>query len=619
MQKIHVLDAKTIDQIAAGEVIERPASVVKELLENAIDAGADHITVEIKNGGIDHIRVTDNGSGIDKEDIRTAFLSHATSKILSMDDLLKISSLGFRGEALSSIASVSKTEMLTKTSSAFCGTRYVIEGGREMILEDAGVPDGTTIIVRNLFYNVPARRKYLKTAMTEASHITDLMERMILSRPKIAFKYIVNNDVKMQSNGDGDLKNLVYMLYGKSVADSVLPIDHSSEKLSFYGLIGKPELARGNHNYEFYFVNQRSVQSTLLNKALDDAYDEYMMQHKFPYAILYFEIPGELLDVNVHPQKSEIRFLEAGEIYQQVQDAVKKRLHEHEMILDAGLEKEEKAQKPEVLPEPFETNRLRASASSVSLLSEAVRYMNAQAPESNDGFGAEITESPHQSTLEGTIQTSTQNLVSEEAAQQLTFLNEEARKSHRLIGQLFDTYWLVEYEDKLYLIDQHAAHEKIRYERLLKHFREQINDSQMLNPPLLLSLSIPEEETFLYYRDTFQKAGFEIEHFGGRDYAFHAVPTELYGMKETDYFKELLDSLKEDKTQADMETILARLATMSCKGAIKAGNRISFQEADALLNELLTLDNPYHCPHGRPVIISFSKTELEKKFKRILS
>ncbi|MBO4902537.1 MAG: DNA mismatch repair endonuclease MutL [Lachnospiraceae bacterium] len=590
MQKIHVLDKQTINKIAAGEVVERPSSVVKELMENAIDAGATMITVEIKNGGIDYIRVTDNGSGIDKEDIRTAFLRHATSKILSIEDLLDVTSLGFRGEALSSIAGVAKVELMTKTPDSICGTRYVIEGDRELVLEDAGVPDGTTIIVRNLFYNIPARRKFLKTAVTENAYITEIMEHIMLSRPNIAIKYIVNGTVKLQTSGDGDLKTVIYLLYGRDTLNNLIRIEHESEDVSISGYIGKPELARSNHQYEIFFVNHRNVKSTLLNKALTEAYKPYLMVHKYPFAILHFEIKGELLDVNVHPTKLEIRFLHANEVYEALMTAAAKALKQPELIPDIVEDKTKRETTqvpPMILPEPFETKRI-----SELVLSEDIPYSRKQ-------------EIPVVAEPVGTFT-------------QATFLSEEAMHRHRLIGQLFDTYWLVEYDEKLYLIDQHAAHEKIRYERLLKRYREQKNDSQLLNPPLIVSMSTAEEEVFAQYREQFENAGFELEHFGGSEYAIRAVPTELYGMHETDYFKELLDDLREDRKMADMESILSRLATISCKGAIKAGNRISATEADALIRELLSLENPYHCPHGRPVIISYSKTELEKKFKRIV-
>lgn len=584
---VRLLDAQTIDKIAAGEVVERPASVIKELLENSIDSGADIISVEIKNGGIDYIRVTDNGSGIDRSDVRNAFLRHATSKIRSAEELLSIHSLGFRGEALSSISAVSHVELLTKTKSDVCGVRYVIEGSKEMAFEDVGVPDGTTMIVKNLFYNVPARRKFLKTAMTEASYISEIMEHIMLSHPNISFKYIVNGNVKLQTKGDGDIKSVIYELYGRDVLSLMVPVAYSDETISLKGYIGKPEMARSNHNYEIYFVNNRVIRSTLINRALDEAYKSYLMLHKFPYAILYIDVSPKLIDVNVHPTKMEVRFLEADKLYNAVVSSVKEALSEKELIWDVSVQKDLsrplKVIKEDINPEPFEVRHL-----------EDIGFFNKNQP-------TEIKETEKPVVYE-----------------QMRFISKEARKSHKLIGQLFDTYWLVEFDSNLYIIDQHAAHEKIRYERLVKKYRESVNDSQMISPSIIVTLSTQEENTLNTYSEEIKKAGFEIEHFGGNEYAIYGVPSELYGLKEGDYFNELLDVLSSERTHDDMDNILAHLASVSCKGAIKAGNRISVLEADALIDELLSLENPYNCPHGRPVIISFGKSELEKKFKRIL-
>lgn len=590
MGPIRLLDAQTIDKIAAGEVVERPASVVKELLENAIDAGSTIISVEIKNGGIDYIRVTDNGSGIARADVKTAFLRHATSKITSAEELLSVRSLGFRGEALSSISAVSRVELFTKTANDISGIRYVIEGSREMAFEDVGVPDGTTIIVKNLFYNVPARRKFLKTAMTEGSYISEIMEHIMLSHPDISFKYIVNGSVKLQTKGDNDAKSVIYELFGRDVLSLMVPVSFSDGNVCISGYVGKPELARNNHNYEIYFVNNRYIKSSLVNRALDEAYKSYLMLHKYPYAVLYFDIPSEMIDVNVHPTKMEVRFLESEKLYDMIVSAVTDALSTKELIWDVSVKKEinkpVKTVSEDIIPEPFEVKRLDMVLPSVKTV--------------------EIKE---EKEIEPEIQ---------ETFEQIRFLSEEARPKHKLIGQVFDTYWLVEYESSFYIIDQHAAHEKIRYEKLVKNYRQNVSDSQLISPPIIVSLTLAEENVLKNYFEEFKKAGFEIEHFGGTEYAIYGVPTELYGIKEGDYFNELLDALTLERTHKDMDFILAHLASVSCKGAIKAGNRISFSEADALIKELLTLENPYNCPHGRPVIISYSKSELEKKFKRIL-
>lgn len=600
MSRICVLDAGTIDQIAAGEVVERPASVVKELLENAIDADATAITCEIKGGGIDYIRITDNGSGIQKDEIQTAFLRHATSKISSAEDLLTVHSLGFRGEALSSISAVSKVELMTKTKAELCGYRYVTEGGREMVLEACGIPDGTTFIVRNLFFNVPARRKFLKSTVTESSSIAELMEHLMLSHPEISFKFIVNGKVKLQTAGDGQVENVIYQLYGRDVLKLMVPIEMAGDDFTLRGYVGRPEMTRGNRNYEIFFVNGRNIRSTLLNRALDEAYQPYLMLHQYPYAILYLNIDAQLLDVNVHPTKMEVRFLNGEQIYQALVAAVREGLKRRELI---SVSQEPATPTPavptadEILPEPFETK---------------ARELFLQKP------ALSVFEQPIFRVNDATAEADAPVSVPESGYAQQSFLTEEARARHQLIGQLFDTYWLVEHGAKLYVIDQHAAHEKIRYEHLLSQYRSGKQDVQMMNPPIIMSLTLREMEILETYNDIFRAAGFEIESFGGSEYALYGVPTELYGLKEADYFVELLDTLSDSAGKADSERVLAHLASVSCKGAVKAGMKLSDAEANEMIDALLRLENPFHCPHGRPIIVSMTKTELEKKFKRIV-
>lgn len=600
MSRICVLDAGTIDQIAAGEVVERPASVVKELLENAIDADATAITCEIKGGGIDYIRITDNGSGIQKDEIQTAFLRHATSKISSAEDLLTVHSLGFRGEALSSISAVSKVELMTKTKAELCGYRYVTEGGREMVLEACGIPDGTTFIVRNLFFNVPARRKFLKSTVTESSSIAELMEHLMLSHPEISFKFIVNGKVKLQTAGDGQVENVIYQLYGRDVLKLMVPIEMAGDDFTLRGYVGRPEMTRGNRNYEIFFVNGRNIRSTLLNRALDEAYQPYLMLHQYPYAILYLNIDAQLLDVNVHPTKMEVRFLNGEQIYQALVAAVREGLKRRELI---PVSQEPATPTPavptadEILPEPFETK---------------ARELFLQKP------ALSVFEQPIFRVNDATAEADAPVSVPESGYAQQSFLTEEARARHQLIGQLFDTYWLVEHGAKLYVIDQHAAHEKIRYEHLLSQCRSGKQDVQMMNPPIIMSLTLREMEILETYNDIFRAAGFEIESFGGSEYALYGVPTELYGLKEADYFVELLDTLSDSAGKADSERVLAHLASVSCKGAVKAGMKLSDAEANEMIDALLRLENPFHCPHGRPIIVSMTKTELEKKFKRIV-
>lgn len=602
---IRVLDDNTINKIAAGEVVERPASVVKELCENAIDAKASSVSVEIKEGGITFIRVTDNGTGIEKDSIRTAFCRHATSKITSIEDLLNINSLGFRGEALSSIAAVSQIELLTKQEKDVCGYRYRIDGGKELSLDEAGLPDGTTFIVRNLFYNTPARRKFLKSPVTEANTITELMERLILSHPEISFKYIVNGKEKLVSAGLGDIMQNAYSVFGRDLAANLVPVDFNSGNISITGFVGKPVVGRGNRNFELFFVNNRCVKSNVLSRACEEAYKPFLMLHKYPFVLLYIDVPSEDLDVNVHPAKTEIRFLKEQEIYTAVYDASYEGITRRELIPEVLNEKEENTAKPVVeekqpqakaitvresicpkyTPEPFETKKTEE-------FKEKVKFE----------FEKEKEKTVYQQ----------ETMFSE------GFLDEKERIKHKIIGQIFDTYWIVEYDEKMYIIDQHAAHEKILYERFKKQIDNNDVISQMLSPSYIVTLSESEADTLKLNIETFNRLGFEIEHFGGKDYAVTAVPAELFGLSLGAYFISVLDDLIENKKIKAPKEVSDRIATMACKAAVKGNMHLSIAEADALIDELLSLDNPYNCPHGRPTIISYSKSELEKLFKRIV-
>lgn len=633
MAQIQVLDNQTIDKIAAGEVVERPMSIVKELVENAIDAGASAVTVEIKEGGIDFIRVTDNGCGIEKEQVPTAFLRHATSKIHSVEDLLSVKSLGFRGEALSSIAAVAKVELLTKTKASLTGTRYVIEGAREMALEDVGVPDGTTFIVRNLFYNTPARRKFLKSAMTEGTYITELMERILLSHPEVAFKFIMNGNTKLQTSGNSEIKDVIYQIYGRDITAKIVPIEVTDGAITLKGFVGKPELARSNRNFEVYYVNQRYIKSSLVSRALDEAYKPYLMLHKYPLVVLYLSIPSDQLDINVHPTKMEIRFLEAERLYQLLIENIREALSQRELIpevkeIEEPVRARQTIEPEKVMPEPFEVHRKEEYAAKADLAlnlvsdshSHSVPDLDVSSNTSSDRVAETVSYKTETSYTPEPL--AIQQAVPQKAEQislfEERFLSEQAVKKHRIIGQLFETYWLVELEDKLYIIDQHAAHEKVKYERLIKKINDNAVLSQQLNPPIILSLSKGEEELLKQFMDNFAQVGFEIEHFGGNEYSLRAIPTELFGLSAADYFHELLDDLTQEKLSKNLSSVNDRIATMACKSAVKGNNRMSYREAEVLIDELLTLDNPYNCPHGRPTIIAYSKYELEKKFKRIL-
>ena len=684
MPHIQVLDQVTIDKIAAGEVIERPASIVKELVENAIDAGADSVTVEIRDGGIDFIRVTDNGCGIPHDEVRSAFLRHSTSKIRSVEDLMHISSLGFRGEALSSIAAVTRTELITKTGDCEFGTRYVIEGGKEVSLEETGAPNGTTFLVHQLFCNVPARRKFLKTPMTEAGHVQDLLMHLALSHPEVAFLFKNNNQEKLRTSGNGKLKDVIYNIYGRDIAANLLDIDYEKSGLRITGYLGKPVITRGNRNFENFFVNGRYVKSPMISKSLEDAYKDFTMQHKFPFAVLHFHVDGETIDVNVHPTKMELRFQRQQDVYNTVFEGVHRRLLEPELIQRAEVpepvqpegpgsaaqgrtgQKEspfllrprntaadafvsadvkpgaaplpapEAVQPPaqeEVHDEDYFIRKMRERVTAyhermssaevadrsgiyrpetqADRIRETVKYGTDKVQEPGDEINR---EEKADSTAEAPPEKPQQLNLFEE-----NFLKRDVRAEYRLIGQVFDTYWLVQFQDSLYIIDQHAAHERVLYERTLKGMKTREFTSQYLSPPIILTLSMQEARLLEEHMDRFTRIGFEIEPFGPEEYAVRAVPDNLFGIAKKELLMEMIDDLSDGlNTSMTPDLIDEKVASMSCKAAVKGNNRLSAQEVDALIGELLTLDNPYHCPHGRPTIIAMTKKELEKKFKRIV-
>ena len=729
MGKIAVLDQQTIDKIAAGEVVERPASVVKELVENAIDAGATQVTVEIKDGGIGFIRITDNGSGMEKDDIPLAFLRHSTSKIRSAEDLNGVSSLGFRGEALSSISAVAMVELITKTRESMMGNRCCIEGGVQKTLEEIGAPDGTTFIIRNLFFNTPARKKFLRSEMSEGSAIHELMTHLALSHPEVAFKVLIGGQMRIQTSGNGSLKDVIYHIYGRDVAMRLIQVDRQEGPVHITGFLGKPEISRGNRNYENYFVNGRYVKSKIVAKGIEDGYKSFMMQHRYPFVCLEFQIDGTMLDVNVHPTKMEIRFSNQNLIYDLVERTVKDALSGRELIpevtLDAPVRKpattqtsesrsqmstlgmpEQRGSAPAVSssapitrtipqravvserpmewkrpesrpvaetvqastpagvtqsekvpleklwktpaatpvkeqPKPQdagldyfmeqmrkrveERHRQEAEAAAVGQTMQKMPTADAQTtpPEPTASQRTTATEpvAPQASTIaEPTQQSPTSQMDKPEQMELFDgkLLSKEAAIHHIIIGQLFDTYWLVQYADKLYIIDQHAAHEKVLYERLMKDLKNRTFQSQLLSPPIVLNLSMQEEELFLKYRSCFTDMGFEIEEFGDRAYAVRAVPSNLPGIAKQDILMDLLDGLSDITGAGSSESLLDKVASMSCKAAVKGNHQMSSMEAKALIDELLSLENPYNCPHGRPTIISMSKYELEKKFKRIV-
>lgn len=675
MANIKVLDQNTINQIAAGEVIDRPASVVKELLENAIDAKATAITVEIKDGGISFIRITDNGCGIEKEDIKVAFLRHSTSKIRTAVDLVTVSSLGFRGEALSSISAVAMVELITKTKESFCGTRYVIEGGEEKSIEDIGVPDGTTFIVRNLFYNTPARRKFLKSANTEASYISDIVEKIALSHPEISIRFIINNQNKLHTSGNGSLRDVVYTVYNREIATNVIEINNSCQFMKITGYIGKPLISRGNRGYENYFINNRYVKSNFISRAIEDAYKSFLMQHKYPFTCINLQVDPELLDVNVHPSKMELRFRNQEEIYPFVFNTVDAALHHRQLIPDVEIEEKKEKEKTvtqivsEVMasdgkkvriPEPFEIKRNESIKESLkeeldikegNNKSSNIAANKVNTPEvvneadnNNSVNEINIANKKEQifklnekneilmedsekykyvpeNRISRIIEKEEKKVVVENQMELFddNLLSKKARVKHKIIGQVFDTYWIVEYNDKMFIIDQHAAHEKVLYEKILKRYNAKEQLSQEINPPIVVSVSMKEEQVLKANMDSFRKFGYEIEEFGGNEYAIRGVPYDLLSLSSRELFLELLDGINiDDGIRVKPDMLIDRMATMACKAAVKGNNKLSMDEANKLIDELLELDNPYNCPHGRPTIISMTKYEMEKKFKRII-
>ena len=635
MAMITILDQNTINKIAAGEVIERPASVVKELLENAIDAKATAVTVEIRDGGTSMIRVTDNGSGIPKDQISLAFLRHATSKIRAVEDLFTISSLGFRGEALASIAAVSQVELITKTNGSLTGFRYEIEGGAEKGLEEVGAPDGTTFIARNLFYNTPVRMKFLKSPATEGAYVADLVEKIALSHPDISLRFIQNNQNKLYTSGNHSLKDLVYTIYGREVAGNLLEVQGQEGEIRISGFAGKPLIGRGNRNYENYFINGRYIKSNIISKAIEDAYKPYLMQHKYPFTLLHFDIDQDFIDVNVHPTKMELRFKDGDLVYRAVFDAVSKALAYRELIPQVSLEKEKEEPKSEEKtgektvrkphPEPFEYQRRRALGETVKReLPETEKPLERQEPEpvllreepAARLYGAKVAleiPKPQIPKPESQKPAPVQMDLFEEK-----FLDPASRKRHRLIGQVFGTYWMVEYDGQLIIIDQHAAHEKVLYEKTMDALKTRRFDTQMISPPLILTLNTNEALLLEQYMDSFTHLGFEIEPFGGNEFAVRGVPSNLLSIAKKELLMEMIDNLSQEGLAGEPDLICERVASMSCKAAVKGNHVMSQAEADALIDQLLKLKNPYHCPHGRPVMVSMTKYELEKKFKRIV-
>ncbi|WP_448947132.1 DNA mismatch repair endonuclease MutL [Lachnoanaerobaculum sp.] len=644
---INILDKDTIDKIAAGEVVERPASIVKELLENSIDAGSSLVTVEIKNGGIDLIRITDNGCGIPSREVKKAFLRHATSKIVSDKDLISIKSLGFRGEALSSIAAVSRCEMITKTRDELTGVRYYIEGGTEVEYEEIGAPDGTSIIIRDIFYNTPARRKFLKTASTEGAHISELVEKLAMANTEIAFKFISNGQIKLQTNGSGNLKDIVYQLYGKEISKALCNVDYEKNGIKIRGVVARPEVTRSSRNLENIFVNGRYIKDNIISKAVEDGFGDRLMQHQYPFCALNFDLDG--VDVNVHPRKMEVRFSDRNFVYDNTKEAVEEIFITQSAVREVPVGKALNEKKIFVnTPEPFENKRRDMSEMPEKVSQDKYEDItkdtihstgsddeikwtlpkeNMYNPKDDMSFikdentkrvYSDINDLSNKSIKEVNVGNIDDANPSGIKPSQLSFFESESKKYMKIIGQVFDTYWIVQLENEMYIIDQHAAHEKVMYERLLKESKANKLSSQMINPPIIVTLTDLEQNVLKEHMDEFRGIGFDIEEFGGKEYKINAIPNIFPSIPKAELFNEMLSDSTNYDVISPSELILAKVASMSCKAAIKGNMRISLLEANELFDELLSLDNPYNCPHGRPTVIKMTKQEIEKKFKRIV-
>lgn len=698
---IKVLDQNTINKIAAGEVIEKPSSVIKELVENSIDSGATAVTVEVKGGGLSFMRVTDNGAGINKDEVKLAFKRHATSKLVKVEDLLSISSLGFRGEALASIAAVSQVELISKTADDVTGIRYQIHGGAEISSEEIGCPNGTTIVVRNLFYNTPARKKFMKTDSTEISYIYDLMCRICMSHPEVSFKFIANGTDKIFTSGNGKLKDIIYHIYGRDITSNLLEINAENDYMKISGFIARPCISRGNRSFEGYYVNHRYIKSAVLTKAIEDAFRTFVMIHKFPFTEINFDVKPDLIDVNVHPTKMELKFVNSQDIYSFTYNAIRETLLFKELIPDVTPENDPK---PETFkqrdignkPEAFENKRREALAAKENKNVPANGVAPASSYMPTSGRSSESTPAPVRPVIEVIDETKSANCVREDVSPykravsenreyvaesnadnqnagnqnidsqntcnkenvntntdvstsqssdnstllnnslentepveekkkyvqqdmfQEKFLTKEARAKHRLIGQLFKTYWLIEYDGRFFIMDQHAAHEKVKYEELMANYNNKKIYSQYLMPPAVVTLSAAEIEFLHENMEMFEALGYQIENFGGREFKLNAVPDNLFGLDGRELFIDFIADASSSAKKVTIDTFIHKLSTMACKAAIKGNTEISFKEADALIDQLLKLENPYTCPHGRPTVISMTEAEIEKKFKRIV-
>ena len=671
MPRINVLPKNIADLIAAGEVVERPSSVIKEFVENSIDAGATNITIEIQNGGKTYIRVTDNGCGIDREDVKNAFISHATSKITNIEDLDAISTLGFRGEALASVCAVSRVELLTATADSDFGTRYVIEGGEEVLLDDAGCPVGTTIIVRDLFYNIPARMKFLKKDVQEGNYIASLLERIAVSNPNVSFKFIRDGKLQFSTPGDNDLKSAIYAVFGREFTEGLIPIHNEQNGISVKGFIVKPTAGRSNRTMQIFFVNKRFVKSVVFLSALEAAYKNSIMVGKYPACVLFFDMPYESVDVNVHPAKTEVRFFEEKKVFDCVYYGALSALQgdttrvqakfSEAKIFSKPADKGEQLKITDIEPQK-KTFEVKEYGKSVTGVENVVHSPTKEEPKQLDFLKDEyikpavshivveekfaekvepiITKTPvvekvksdfdfkinlNSETKEASrvfvttekveIETVPEATVEAVVEEPVTEVKKELSFNYKFVGEAFNTYLIAELDGKLVLIDKHAAHERILFEK----FKEEgCGQSQIMLQPITVTLSPDEYNAVIENQELLAAAGYDVSDFGDRCVKVSACPPELVDCNIADIVTEISGYLANNVKTLMPEKLDWIYHSMACRAAVKAGNFTSSYEAEKFVENLLKREDIRYCPHGRPIMIEMTKRELEKQFKRIV-
>ena len=654
MGDIVLLDDLTINKIAAGEVIERPANVVKELVENSIDAGATSICIDVENGGITYIRITDNGKGIAPDDVEIAFERHATSKIRSANDLIKVSTMGFRGEALASIAAIAKVELITKTKDNDIGTRIVVEGGKILLKEECGAPNGTTITIRELFFNTPVRYKFLKKDFTEGGYIEDAVSRIALIHPELSFRMTNNKKEIIRTSGNGDMQSVVYSIYGKDIAQNLVDVNLEYEGIKVTGVAGKPEIARSNRSNQLFYINGRYIKDKILSAATEEAYRTLIPHGKFCFCIINLEMNPELVDVNVHPAKLEVRFSEEGKVFKAVNASIKNALLKQDITKESTVDEEEaREETKEEIKETVEEKKkigglfdIFRSKSNVVDFPKKEENLEYKEKDESENKITTLKENEEKYYLEDTQKTMTievqnnsveekkeivkEEIVDEETGEiierkpqenlfeNIAIVEEKANiPEYKILGVAFKTYILLELDEDVYILDQHAAHERVLYEKVKKNFyKDGGKDIQMLLLPDILELSKRDMRTVRDNIKLFEQSGFALEEFGDNTIKITGVPVICFDMDTKELFMDIIDGIDFTNRTTKQDVEEKFIATVACKAAVKANMALEESEIRGLLDQLLILDNPFTCPHGRPTAIRITKTEIEKKFGR---